>query len=60
MFELDLKHINTDEFRIEALKFLANKKKHGEGFYIDRKLKGLKSGMTIGICKNIIVKMVFL
>lgn len=37
MFELDLKHINTELFRPEALKFLENEKKHGSGngFYID-------------------------
>lgn len=35
MFNLDLRHINTDEFRIEALKFEANKRKHGTGFYTD-------------------------
>lgn len=35
MFDLDLKHINTDEFRVEALKFEANKRKHGTGFYTD-------------------------
>ena len=35
MFELDLKHINTELFRPEALKFLENEKKHGtgNGFY---------------------------
>lgn len=35
MFDLDLRHINTDEFRPEALKFEANKRKHGTGFYTD-------------------------
>lgn len=35
MFDLDLKHINTDEFRPEALTFEANKRKHGTGFYTD-------------------------
>lgn len=35
MFDLNLKHINTDEFRVEALKFEANKRKHGTGFYTD-------------------------
>lgn len=35
MFDLDLRHINTDEFRVEALKFEANKRKHGTGFYTD-------------------------
>jgi hypothetical protein len=34
--------INTNEFRREALKFEENRKRHGEGFYIDPKLKGTK------------------
>lgn len=35
MFNLDLKHINTEEFRPEALKFEANRRKDGTGFYTD-------------------------
>lgn len=31
MFDLDLKHINTELFRPEALKFLENEKKSGQG-----------------------------
>jgi hypothetical protein len=44
MFTLDTRHINTDEFRVEALRFLSNEKKYGtsNGFYIDPKLKGTK------------------
>jgi hypothetical protein len=37
MFDLDLRHINTELFRPEALKFLENEKKRGtgNGYYID-------------------------
>lgn len=42
MFTLDLSHINTDDFRREALTWLNNKAKYGDGFYIDPKLKGTK------------------
>jgi hypothetical protein len=37
MFSLDLSHINTEDFRREALTFLANERKFGagKGFYID-------------------------
>lgn len=34
--------INTEEFRREAIKFEENRKRYGEGFYIDPKLKGTK------------------
>jgi len=37
-----IKSINTEEFRREAIKFEENRKRHGEGFYIDPKLKGTK------------------
>lgn len=57
MFTLDTSHINTEDFRREALKFLENKRKHGEGFYIDRKLKGTKEwndywNLQEHYCKN--------
>jgi hypothetical protein len=44
MFSLDISHINTEEFRPEAIKFLDNERKYGQGrgFYIDPKLKGTK------------------
>jgi hypothetical protein len=35
MFNLDLKHINTEEFRPEAIRFENTRRKHGTGFYID-------------------------
>lgn len=37
MFELDLKHINTEDFRREAITFLSNEAKYGtgRGFYIN-------------------------